>query len=149
MIGSKKSKVELYFIYMTYISSLADDCNAHCTQYDYQTTEVTCTCSSCGPQGELVPSYTAKLHTEADKRKQAKGSYVKPSKVTSARDHFQRKAQKITHPSSAASASNLTQISNEDRLRDEMHDSTGDLGLPGTCFFDLVSLFASNRKIGW
>ena len=87
---------------MTYISSLADDCNAHCTQYDYQTTEVTCTCSSCGPQGELVPSYTAKLHTQADKRNQAKGSYVKPSKVTSARDHFQRKAQKITHPSSAA-----------------------------------------------
>jgi hypothetical protein len=31
MIGSKKSKVELYFIYMTYISSLAGDCNAHST----------------------------------------------------------------------------------------------------------------------
>ena len=96
-----------------------------------------------------MPSYTAKLHIEADKQKQAKGSYVKPSKVTSARDHFRRKAQKITHPSSATSASNLTQISNENRLRDEMHESMGDLGLPGACFFDLVSLFASNRKIGW
>jgi hypothetical protein len=96
-----------------------------------------------------VPSYTAKLHTEADKRKQAKGSYVKPSKVTSARDHFRRKAQKITHPSSAASALNLTQISHEDQLHDEMDDSMGDLGLPGTYFFDLVSLSVSNRKIGW
>lgn len=96
-----------------------------------------------------MPSYTAKLHTEADKRKKAKGSYVKPSKITSARDHFRRKAQKITHPSSAASTSNLTQISNEDQLHDEMNDSTGDLGLPGTCLFDLVSLFVSNRKIGW
>jgi hypothetical protein len=47
---------------------------------------------------------------------------VKPSKVTSARDLFRRKAQKITHLSSAASASNLTQISNEDQLRDEMDD---------------------------
>jgi hypothetical protein len=74
---------------------------------------------------------------------------MKPSKVTSARDHFWRKAQKITHPSSAASASNLTQISNENWLCDEMHESMGDLGLPGVCFFDLVSLFASDCKIGW
>jgi hypothetical protein len=74
---------------------------------------------------------------------------VKPSKVTSARDHFRRKAQKITHPSSAASTLNLPQISNEDQLHDEVDDSMGDLGLLGTRFLDLVSSSVSNCKIGW
>ena len=47
------------------------------------------------------------------------------------------------------SCSFTDEISHEDQLHDEMDDSMGDLGLPGTYFFELVSLSVSNRKIGW
>ena len=110
-------------------------------KYDYQTTEVTCTCS-CGPQGKLVPLYTAKLHTEADKWKQAKGSYVKSHLC----NHFQWKALKITHPSSATSALNSTQVSVKHQLYGDIDDSIYNFGSLGTCLVDWINSSVSNAQ---
>ena len=47
--------------------------------------------------------YQVKQHMEADEKKKAKGSYIKPTGSVSGTDLFQ-KSTKIIHPSSASSS---------------------------------------------
>ena len=70
MIGSKKSKVELYFIYMRYISSLADDYNAHSTitkpqKWHVHAHLVVLKANSCHP---IPPNYIQKQTNESKRR---------------------------------------------------------------------------------
>ena len=72
---------------------------------------------------------------------------MKPTKVTSARDHFRRKAPKIVHPSSATSTLSSNQIPIEHQSDDQIDYSIVNLGPPGMCCLDPIN-FVSNFEIG-